>query len=31
MIYFTRQVHNKWTKTLSLNYHELIGKNEENK
>ena len=29
MIYFTRYVHSKSIKMLSLHYHELIGKIEE--
>ena len=29
MIYFTRYLHSKSTKTLSLHYHELMGKIEE--
>ena len=29
MIYFTRYVHSKSTKMLSLHYHELMGKTEE--
>ena len=29
MIYFTRYVHSKSIKILSLYYHKLIGKNEE--
>ena len=29
MIYFTRYVHRKLIKMLSLHYHELMGKNKE--
>ena len=29
MIYFTRYVHRKLIKMLSLRYHELMGKNKE--
>ena len=28
-VYFTRYVHKKMIKMLSLHYHELMGKNEE--
>ena len=29
-IYFTRYVHSKFIKVLSLNYHEVMGKIEKN-